>query len=297
MTSTRFLACYAAIFGTFPYLTLKITWLTGGTLGLTDPSFVHSPLLFVGNLVTAAMDATAIVLALALTYPWGRRIPAPLVLFPAWVGTGLLGPIVLVSPVIGVDLFAVPHGELPLQDWVWGVVYGGFAWQGVALLTAFVFYVRDRWPALRSGAYEPRGSALRWVASGAAIGTAVLHLAWAFGSTFALVPGRTGTMSSHVMDGVFGVLTLLAVLASATRGALWPRLVVIWLGTGSMFGWGAWMLFATLTGGPLAAGSTLIQAVAYTVQLVAAVALLAGVRQVSYRGSRSGTDALALAAR
>jgi len=297
MTSIRLFACYAAILGTFPYLTLKITWLTGGTLGLTDPAFAGSPLLFVGNLVTAAMDAIAILLAFALTYPWGRRIPAPLVLFPAWIGTGLLGPIVLVSPVIGVDLFAVPHGELPLQDWVWAVVYGGFAWQGIALLTAFVFYARDRWPALRSGRHEPRGTTLGWVASSAAIGTALVHLAWAFGSTFALVPGRTGTMSSHVMDGLFGFLTLLAVLAATTRGALWPRLVVVWLGTGSMFGWGAWMLFATLTGGPLAAGSTLVQAVVYAVQLVVAVAVLAGVRQVSYRGSRSGTDALAVAAR
>ncbi len=294
MTSKRLFACYAAILGTFPYLTLKIAWLTGGTIGLTDPSFVHSRVLFVGNLITAAMDATAIVLAFALTYPWGRRIPVPFVLFPTWIGTGLLGPIVLVSPVIGIDLFAIPKGELPLQDWVWAVVYGGFTWQGIALVTAFVFYVRDRWPALRSARFEPR---VNWVVSIVAVCTAALHLAWAFGSAFALVPGRTGNLSSHVMDGVFGALTLLAVGAAATTGRLWPRLVAVWIGTGSMFGWGAWMLFATLTGGPLAAGSTLIQAVAYAIQMAAAVALLAGIRQVSYRESRSGTDARLVGAR
>lgn len=294
MTGKRLFACYAAILGTFPYLTLKIAWLTGGTIGLTDPGFVHSPVLFAGNLITAAMDATAILLAFALTYAWGRRIPAPLVLFPAWIGTGLLGPIVLVSPVIGIDLFAIPKGELPLQDWVWAVVYGGFTWQGIALVTAFVFYARDRWPTLRSARFEPH---VNRVVSIVAAGTAALHLAWAFGSTFALAPGRTGNLSSHVMDGVFGALTLVAVGAAATRGRLWPRLVAVWIGTGSMFGWGAWMLFATLTGGPLAAGSTLIQAIAYAVQMAAAVALLAGVRQVSYRESRSGTDARLVAAR
>ncbi|MFD9888605.1 hypothetical protein ACFWY9_04655 [Amycolatopsis sp. NPDC059027] len=278
----RLVACYAAILGTFPYLTLKIAWVTGGTLGLRDPSFVDSPTMVFANLLTAGMDAVAIALAFALTYAWGRRIPAPLVLFPAWAATGLLAPIVLSSPVIGVDLLSSSTSTLPLHDWVWAVVYGGFTWQGLALLTAFVFYVRDRWPVLTTTRTRPVG-VLGRIAGVAAIGTAALHFAWAAGSTFALVPGRTAGLSSRFLDIVVGVLTLLAVAALLTlhRGRLWPRLVVVWTGAGSMVGWGSWMLFTTVLGGPLAEGATLVQAAVYAVQVtVGVLAMVAVLRRI-----------------
>lgn len=286
----RIIACYAAILGTFPYLTLKVAWLTGGTLGLTEPSFVDSPVLRLANVVTAGMDAVAILLAFALTYPWGRRLPAPLVLLPAWVATGLLGPIVLVSPVIGADLLAPPSGELPMRIWVWAVVYGGFAWQGAALLTAFVFYARDRWPSLTRGSFAGRPSWVAWPA----LGTALVHLAWAAGSTFAQAPGHTTTVAGRTMDAVFGLLILLAVLASSTTGPRWPRVVAVWTGAGAMFGWGAWLLFTTLTGGPLSVGATGPQALVYGVQAGTAVVLL---RRLTYAGSRLETDAAAAPAR
>ncbi|GAA4550228.1 hypothetical protein [Amycolatopsis samaneae] len=272
----RLVACYAAILGTFPYLTLKISWVTGGTIGLRDPSFVDTSTMRFANLLTAGMDAAAIALAFALTYGWGRRIPAPLVLFPAWVATGLLAPIVLSSPVIGVDLLSASSSALPLEDWVWAVVYGGFTWQGVALLTAFVLYARDRWPVLTTAHARPVGP-LGGLVGVASIGTAALHFAWAAGSTFALVPGRTVGLSARFLDVVVGVLTLLIVAALLTlhRGRLWPRLVVIWTGAGSMAGWGGWMLFTTVLGGPLAEGATLVQAAVYAVQVTVGVLAMA----------------------
>ena len=55
--------------------------LTGGTIGLTDPAFVRSPQLLIGNAFTGG-----------------------LILFPLWVGTGLLAPIALDTPFIAADL-------------------------------------------------------------------------------------------------------------------------------------------------------------------------------------------------
>ncbi|MEC3982756.1 hypothetical protein [Amycolatopsis sp. H20-H5] len=272
----RLVACYAAILGTFPYLTLKVSWLTGGTIGLLDPSFVDSPVLRGANLLTGGMDAVAILLAFALTYAWGRRIPAAVILFPAWIASGLLAPIVLTSPVIAADLFAPSKAGLPLADWVWAVVYGGFAWQGIALFTAFVLYARDRWSRLPGVSLRPGPlSAAGLAGVVVAIGTGSTHLAWAFGSTVALAPDRASTgLSAHFLDGVFGVASLLTVVALLSAGRLWPRLVTVWIGAGMMVGWGGWLLVTSLGGGPIGAGGTGPQVAIYGAQVVGGALLM-----------------------
>ncbi len=251
ISSVRLIVCYAAILGTLPYLTLKASWVTGGSLGLRDPSFVDSKLMLFANLLTGGMDVVAVVLALAFTYSWGRRIPAPLVLFPIWIGTGLLAPIVLNLPVIVTDLTKTQLTEMPLENWVWAVVYGGFAWQGVLLLTAFVLYARDRWWFVVTGTVRPGTIG---VAGGlgiaAALVSAVGHGSWAFGS---------GGLSARGQDVVIAVLGVLAVIALATvsRGRFWPRLILVWTGAGAMAGTGAWGLFSAFTMGSAAHASVL----------------------------------------
>ncbi|MFI9449309.1 hypothetical protein [Amycolatopsis sp. NPDC052450] len=243
ISSSRLIVCYAAILGTLPYLTLKASWVTGGSLGLRDPSFVDSQLMLFANLLTGGMDVVAVILALAFTYSWGRRIPAPLVLFPIWIGTGLLAPIVLNLPVIVADLMKPQLAELPLENWVFAVVYGGFAWQGILLLTAFVLYARDRWWFVVTGTVRPGTIG---VAGGlgitAALVSAIGHSIWAFGS---------GGMSARGQDVVIAVLSVLAAIALATvaRGRFWPRLVLVWTGAGAMAGSGAWGLFSAFTMG------------------------------------------------
>ncbi|WP_228694829.1 hypothetical protein [Amycolatopsis japonica] len=243
ISSARLIVCYAAILGTLPYLTLKASWVTGGSLGLRDPSFVDSDLMLLANLATGGMDVVAVVLALAFTYSWGRRIPAPLVLFPIWIGTGLLAPIVLDLPVIVADLSTAQLAEMPLENWVWAVVYGGFAWQGILLLTAFVLYARDRWWFVVTGTVKPGTIGAAGVLGvAAALVCAAFHTIWAFGP---------GGIAARGQDIVIAVLTLLAVLALAnvSRGRFWPRLVLVWTGAGAMAGTGAWGLFAALTMG------------------------------------------------
>ncbi|RSN58772.1 hypothetical protein DMH01_22385 [Amycolatopsis sp. WAC 04182] len=243
ISSVRLIVCYAAILGTLPYLALKASWVTGGSLGLRDPSFVDSELMMFANLVTGGMDVVAVVLALAFTYSWGRRIPAPLVLFPIWIGTGLLAPIVLDIPVIIADLSTAQLTEMPLENWVWAVVYGGFAWQGILLLTAFVLYARDRWWFVVTGTVKPGTIGVAGLLGiAAALVMAVGHSIWAFGT------GGIAARGQDVVIAVLGVLAAIA-LANVSRGRFWPRLVLVWTGAGAMAGTGMWGLFAALTMG------------------------------------------------
>ncbi|QWF80319.1 hypothetical protein [Amycolatopsis sp. CA-230715] len=237
IATARIVACYATLFGALPYLVLKVSWLTGGTIGLRDASFLDSTVMTVGNAFTAGMDAVAILLAFAFTYSWGKRLPAPLVLFPSWVGTGFLAPIALGIPFFVPDL-AAPGADLPLRGWVWAVVYGGFAWQGIALLTAFTLYAKERWGHLLDGVRVP-------VSAGAvvAIGTGVVHVAWALGARF--WGGDAASLSQAAMNAVRGLLALAAVVAVVlARG--WTAAVLVWTAAAAMFSWAFWDLFVTI---------------------------------------------------
>ncbi|WP_235783679.1 hypothetical protein [Amycolatopsis orientalis] len=163
--------------------------------------------------------------------------------FPIWIGTGLLAPIVLDLPVIVADLMKPQPAGTPLENWVWAVVYGGFAWQGVLLLTAFVLYARDRWWFVVTGTVRPGTIG---VAGGlgiaAALVTAIGHTIWAFG------PGGMAARGQDVVIALLGLLAAVA-LATVSRGRFWPRLVLVWTGAGAMAGSGAWGLFSAFTMG------------------------------------------------
>lgn len=65
-----------------------------------------------------------------------------------WVGTGLLAPIVLIVPLqllVGTSSPGEAAGPPPIAEWVFAMVYAGFIWQAVFLLTGFVLYARSRW--------------------------------------------------------------------------------------------------------------------------------------------------------
>lgn len=247
--TARIVACYATLLGALPYLVLKISWLTGGTIGLRDASFLDSTVMDVGNAFTAGMDAVAILLAFAFTYSWGRRLPAPLVLFPIWVGTGFLAPIAIGIPFFVPDL-ATPAADLPLQGWVWAVVYGGFAWQGIALLTAFALYAKERWGRLLDGLRVPR-SPLVHAGAVVAIATGAVHVAWAFGAGF--WGGEVASLSQAAMNAVQGGLALAVVAALLTRGR--TAAVLAWVPAAAMFSWAFWDLFVTIGAKPLAQAS------------------------------------------
>ncbi|WP_216212177.1 hypothetical protein [Amycolatopsis aidingensis] len=239
----RFLVGYAAILGTFPYLLLKISWVTGGTLGLTDPTLVDTPEMYAANAFTGGMDAVAILLALACTHAWGLRLPAALVLFPIWVGTGFLAPLVLAGPLIGMDFLLGANMMAGLASWVTPLVYASFIWQGCTLLTAFVLYARVRWARL----FTARAAAGRLTLPGAmgiaiAMVTGCIQVGWALGVPTG-PPGDRG-VAAHAVDAVQGLLTFavagaILVLAAGGRRVRVP-MVLAWTGSAAMFAQGFW---------------------------------------------------------
>ncbi|WP_316520482.1 hypothetical protein [Kitasatospora brasiliensis] len=259
-------AAWTAVAATVPYLTLKTLWLTGHPVGTDDPAAMDR--LWLVNLLTVGMDAIAVALALAFVRPWGRRAPAGLVAFPMWVATGLLGTILVALPPYLLSLLLLgpesgsgdPDDQGP-GDWVFLLVYGGFAVQGVALLTAFALYARRRWAGLlreRIGDLpdSPTLSVQRVLACVAgllAAGVAAARAYWALGGTAglpqAMVEDRNRGMA--VMDGVAAVMAVAAVAALLVlvfrvrpeRRLLRP-LLVVWTAAGSLFGWGGWQLVA-----------------------------------------------------
>ncbi|MEU7729718.1 hypothetical protein AB0B78_31475 [Streptomyces sp. NPDC040724] len=150
---SRIVVGYAAVVATLPYLLLKVIWVCGGSLGILDRELAEGSTLFVANLATMGMDGVAVVIALAFTHRWGQRLPAWLVLFPMWIATGYLAPIVTIAPSIGLSAQdTVEKDPDPfLASWVYVVVYGGFAIQGLLLAAAFVLYARHRWAGVFRG--------------------------------------------------------------------------------------------------------------------------------------------------
>jgi hypothetical protein len=251
----------AAIAGTVPYLTLKVLWLAGHPVGVRRPELLGQlqPL----NAVTVVLDACVIGLALALMRPWGRRVPAWLVLLPAWVGTGFLLPMAAVVlpgtllSVLGVG--SGPNGGAdPLLPWVRPLVYGGFAWQGVFLAVAFVLYARDQWPAeLGTGGAAPGARAravlplLRVLTVG---GSVVALLAVVLELAAAARWGEWETASSAAVKAaleLIGVLGVTALARDTVRRA--AAVAAGWIGSAVLFSWGLWGTVNTVGGTPLSA--------------------------------------------
>ncbi|MDJ0346929.1 hypothetical protein QMK19_33010 [Streptomyces sp. H10-C2] len=252
---------YAAVVATLPYLFLKLDWVLGGTIGIIDRQRATDSGLLAANLATMGMDALAVLIALAFTQRWGLRLPSWLVLFPMWVATGFLAPIVAIipsAPFAAADTVAKDPDPF-LRSWVYVLVYGGFAVQGVLLVAAFVLYARHRWAAaLRASVSAARpGPAhlvqtlLAVVVPAMAVVVAAVHLAWAAGATVGLPADLAAQrpLGHYVTNAAYGVFALAAAAGLPMLVHRLPRrgpgrvpLLLTWLGGGSMFTWGCWTL-------------------------------------------------------
>ncbi|NYV76049.1 hypothetical protein HW445_17295, partial [Streptomyces sp. UH6] len=147
-TPARRLLRATAVVACLPYLGLKAAWIAGSRVGIPDGSALldHRVTMAVANGLSMLLDSGVIVLALVLTRPWGRRVPALMLALPAWVATGLLAPIMAGYPLQlvarafagGVATGADARREPFLHEWVFAVVYAGFIVQGLALGALFV---------------------------------------------------------------------------------------------------------------------------------------------------------------
>ncbi|GGR39950.1 hypothetical protein [Streptomyces griseomycini] len=263
-----------AVGACLPYLALKTAWVAGSHVGVPAGSVLldHPTETAVANVLTILMDGAVIVLALLLTRPWGRGVPAWLLAAPMWVATGLLAPIMAGYPLqLLVRAFggqspagtATGADEPFLHAWVFAVVYTGFIVQGLALGSLFVLYARDRWGRLWRGrmwdlSAGTTGTAQRVVAVAAAV-LALFPLAlralWACGGTAGLSAGVVAGRGSdfHVLESLYVVFLLAAVgggllLAFRRTPALPVRvpLVLAGVGSGAVACWGGWMAAAAL---------------------------------------------------
>ncbi|GGW73242.1 hypothetical protein GCM10010503_58430 [Streptomyces lucensis JCM 4490] len=262
----------AAVAACVPYLSLKAAWISGSRIGIPAGSSLldHRTALIVANGLSMLADAAVIVLALVLTRPWGLRAPAWLLVFPAWAAGGLLAPIMTGYPLQllvrvlggGGDHASGGTREPFLDEWVFGVVYGGFIVQGLALGTLFALYARDRWGhawrgtlrQLPAGPAHPAQRVCAALAALAALLPLATHTLWAAGGASGLGEGRgERTSDFHVVEAVY-VLFLLAALAGACLLAFrWVPglpvrvpLALAWTGSGATACWGAYLLLVGL---------------------------------------------------
>ncbi|MFJ2702350.1 hypothetical protein ACIO3R_04020 [Streptomyces sp. NPDC087428] len=284
-----------AILSCLPYIAIKAAWICGSRLGIPAGSSLldHRTTMIVANSTSVLMDGAVVVIALLLTRPRGRRLPAWLLVPPIWVATGLLLPIMTGYPLQllvragGGKTLAHDAARPFLDAWVFGVVYTGFILQGVALGTLFVLYAKDRWGHLWAGTLRglpdtPTTPALRAgavAASLAALVPGTTHLLWATGSTAGLNASRTAERSSdfyalEAVDVLFVVLMVAGVLLLAfRRGSATPLrvpLALAWAGSGATGCWGGWLCLASLGSvADIADRPTPAMVLTYAVQMLA----------------------------
>ncbi|MFF0310347.1 hypothetical protein ACFYSC_23185 [Streptosporangium sp. NPDC004379] len=271
-SALRLTAAAVAMAGMVPYITLKVIWLTGGSVGIGDPALLRDGGFFGLNLLTLGMDVVALLVALAFVRPWGLRITAGAILAPMWAGTGLLVPIAVQAPLGG--LFALVSGEKPIgadspvAGWVYLVVYTGFTAQAFGLTAGFVHHARRRWPWVfaartsdgRPGPARQAQVFVAWAALAVAVVIAVLDLALLPGAVSGLPAGLSFTAGLRgLVDALLPVLAatgLLAIVRGRSARPLWRPVALAWLGSGGMFGWSMWSLITALTPSALNPGGS-----------------------------------------
>ncbi|KOG30308.1 hypothetical protein [Streptomyces viridochromogenes] len=137
-----------AVAALVPYTVLKTAWALGVTPGYTgtgrpgvDPEYTSDlgiRLYDHGVDVTAVLALLGMTLALALTRPWGRRLPRLPLLALGWAGAGALAPFGVFLAAVGALAWAgaVDVGMADHAPWVVAVAYGSFSGYGLALARA-----------------------------------------------------------------------------------------------------------------------------------------------------------------
>lgn len=229
---------YVAVVGMLPYLFLKLFWIAGVEIGVPQAGLMTAPVMRMANAFTAALEIAAIVVVLALTHRWGLRVPAWLILLPMWVGSGLLAPIVVSFPAIAADLATAPAGS-GLAPWVVPLVYSSFAWQGIALLTAFTLYARVRWASAFGGSSPTRGPGPIAVTGAVlALVVAVAEFVTAFDDRL-----RLANTVLAVVEATAALAAVVGVVVLGARGRTWLTTVLLWTGSATLFATGFWSAF------------------------------------------------------
>ncbi|MFC6016007.1 hypothetical protein ACFP2T_07350 [Plantactinospora solaniradicis] len=267
----RRVAGWAAVAAAGIYVVLKVLWICGSSVGISDLGGVSRSQWVVDNVITGALGVIGMIAGLATVRPWGTRLPVWLLGVPMWVGAGLLAPFVVLVPATGIFFAlgwwsptppAVDRAEPVLRPWIFLIVYGSFIVLGVALAIALACYARDRFGPLVRGTVAEGGVGathgvqvpLAWLAGALAAGLVILRLYWALGGTAGLaVEPRAGWLrfgdtvtALQVALGAAGLLGM--VHRWPTRVRFVVPLAAVWLGAGGMVGAGFLAMPSILSG-------------------------------------------------
>jgi len=275
-------AGHGAALAMTPYLLIKVRWVVGALLGLaphdSDLTLTEWVVL---NTVTIAMAATGIALALALARPWGARLPAPPLLALAWIGSGLLVPMIpymLVSTVVDAlsPATAGPPGEAAggagavMPAWEGALIEVSFAGMGLGLAVALPLYLRQRWPHMFRGrlapgvpdpspAGAPGGAAngprtsrprrLVVLAVSAAVVVALLNIAWVAGDALGLTQPEAHNLDGRLLAGNTALWALTGAWGAWSlagnrppRCPVWLPVTLVWVTSGLLVAWNCWRL-------------------------------------------------------
>lgn len=207
-----------------PYLTLKVLWLVGSRIGVTDDAVLtelHSTRMVVGNAITIGLELVAVALAWALTSARGRRVPGWIMLGLGAGASGLLAPILLSLPV-GAALQLAVEGNVHtggmdhMRPWVFATVYGGFGLMAVGISVLAWRYATSRWDrVVRRAPERPPG----WTIVVGGLG--LMPFAGAMLWWGLLGPGASGPQG---MDAVVQRTTLVTTGLLAVGGFVAPLL-------------------------------------------------------------------------
>lgn len=311
-------AAWIAAICCLPYLFLKLVWTLDIPVGITDRSVLHESGWVAGNALMAVIELAGLLLVLALTRPWARRVPAWLLLFPAWVGTGLLFQVVVGAALTGL-FSASSHASSVdtggIQAWVFVVVYATFAGQGVALAIAFACYIRARWSQLLA---QPTGDVVAkravrvrsWpenhvtqiaqVVATMAIAAALVCVYWAAGGSFGPSGTQPNPSSAMQVSRAAGAVTAaVGLLALAGRWGrerrFWLPAALTWIGSGALAAFdGLWfVLFLIFRPDASEAGWSLTDTVLVIKVVIGVLAAAVGVLAVTAAVKDNQTPAAA----
>ncbi|KUJ64665.1 hypothetical protein ACZ90_59165 [Streptomyces albus subsp. albus] len=139
-------AGYLAVAALVPYFTMKTAWALGSRVGFhgagtpgMDRRYLNDTGIWLhehGVDITAVLALVGMALALALTRPWGERLPRLPLLVLGWTGAGALAPFGVFLIVVGALTWAGAFDTGAMESyspWVVVVAYGGFSLYGVGL--------------------------------------------------------------------------------------------------------------------------------------------------------------------
>ncbi|MEU6430666.1 hypothetical protein ABZ860_32625 [Microbispora sp. NPDC046973] len=288
-TAARVVAGYGAALSLSLYLTVKVVWVVAALLGRAPSTFTGGDWVLL-NAVTVAMSVVGIVLGLVLAQRRGRRVPAPPLVFFAWMGAGFLIPMIpymLFSAVLG---GGDSGGGDAAPSWELVFIGIGFAGMALGLAIALPVYMRERWPAAFLGRVGDRPPAPLGRSGLRALYVLVAALAllwtyWVAGGTLGLSPAHRDLMDvdgrllvgNSALWAVMGAAAIRTIATERPRMPLWIPMALAFTSSGSLFAWAAWKLpWALLRpGGYAAAEYPAVSVVQHGLGIAAGVLMLA----------------------